>query len=243
MYDQEKIKPYSQEGRKGVQIARMFDNIAHSYDFLNHYLSFGIDRLWRRKAIKSLRPYHPQRILDVATGTADFAILISRILHPKEVVGVDISEKMLDIGREKIRKRGIDNIVLKTDDCMSLSFSDGSFDAVTVAYGVRNFEDLNRGLGEMCRILRPGGRLVIVELTRPARFPMKQLFDIYSGVIFPLMGRLFSHDNSAYRYLPATMRAFPHGREMKKILENAGFRNVRYDSAMLGINTRYEAGK
>ena len=167
----------------------MFDNIAHSYDFLNHSLSFGVDKFWRRAAIKSLKPYAPKDILDVATGTGDFAILTARMLKPKSLIGVDISEGMIAVGRKKVEKKGLaDIITLKADDCMQLSFPDNSFDAVTVAYGVRNFENLDRGLKEMYRVLRSGGRLVIVELTVPDKFPMKQLFTIYSKVTFPIMG-------------------------------------------------------
>lgn len=244
MYDQEKIKPYSQEGEKGTQVAAMFNHIAHSYDLLNHSLSLGIDRIWRRSAIRSLRRYAPQDILDVATGTGDFAILTARMLHPRHLVGIDISEGMLSVGRGKVDKAGLAGTVeLKVGDCMQLDFPDGSFEAVTVAYGVRNFADLDRGLREMHRVLRQGGRLVIIELTVPQRFPMKQLFRVYSGLVFPVVGTLVSHDNSAYVYLPATMGAFPHGPEMKKILERAGFRDVRYNKSLLGINTRYEAAK
>ena len=244
MYKQEKIKPYSEQGKKGSQVAEMFDNIAHSYDFLNHSLSFGVDKFWRRAAIKSLKPYAPKDILDVATGTGDFAILTARMLKPKSLIGVDISEGMIAVGRKKVEKKGLaDIITLKADDCMQLSFPDNSFDAVTVAYGVRNFENLDRGLKEMYRVLRSGGRLVIVELTVPDKFPMKQLFSIYSKVTFPIMGKLISHDNSAYKYLPATMKAFPHGPQMKEILERAGFKNTKYNDFILGINTLYEAEK
>ncbi len=244
MYDQEKIKPYSAEGRKGAQVAKMFDNIAHSYDFLNHSLSLGVDRIWRRAAINSLKPYNPQEILDVATGTGDFAILTAKKLKPQKLIGIDISQGMIDVGLKKVTKEGLDKtITLQTDDCMRLSFPDNSFDAVTVAYGVRNFENLDCGLKEMHRVLRPGGRLVIIELTVPSRFPMKQLFSIYSQIAFPLIGRLVSHDDNAYKYLPATMKAFPHGPEMKEILKRAGFNNPNYNDFLLGINTLYTAEK
>ena len=149
MYEQENIKPYNKNKEKGPQVALMFDNIAHSYDFLNHFLSLGIDKIWRRKAIMGLRKLHPAKILDVATGTADFAILSSRLLHPQQVTGIDISEGMLEVGRQKVEKLGIDNIVLEKGDCMYLAFDDGTFDAVTVAYGVRNFASLDQGLREI----------------------------------------------------------------------------------------------
>ena len=169
----------------------MFDNIAHAYDKLNHTLSLGIDRSWRRKAIAWLRPFHPQRMMDVATGTGDFAILACRELQPAELIGTDISEGMMNVGREKVKKEGLsDKISFAREDCTSLSFADNDFDAITVAFGIRNFEDLDKGLSEMCRVLKPGGHLVILELTTPERFPMKQLFSIYSKIVIPLLGKL-----------------------------------------------------
>lgn len=244
MYDQEKIKPYSTRGKKGEQVEAMFDSIAHSYDLLNHTLSLGIDRLWRRRAINSLKKYNPQNILDVATGTGDFAVLAVKKLHPATLSGVDISEGMLEVGRKKVEKLGLSDIItLSKDDCMNLSFADNTFDAVTVAYGVRNFESLDRGLKEMLRVTKPGGRLVIIELTTPQSFPMKQLFSLYSHIFLPAIGRSISRDSRAYSYLPATMQAFPHGPQMKSILERAGYRNVRFHYSFLGINTFYEAEK
>jgi demethylmenaquinone methyltransferase / 2-methoxy-6-polyprenyl-1,4-benzoquinol methylase len=244
MYRQETIKPYSPDGKKGSQVAEMFNNIAHSYDLLNHSLSLGIDRLWRRRAINSLKAHSPRQMLDVATGTGDFAILAARMLKPEKLTGIDISQGMIDEGLKKVEKAGLSGTVsLETADCMHLPFADNSFDAVTVAYGVRNFENLDLGLREMLRVLRPGGRLVIVELTTPERFPMKQLFALYSHTVFPLLGRLISRDDSAYKYLPATMRAFPHGNEMKEILRRAGFSDIAYNDFLLGINTLYTAAK
>lgn len=244
MYDQEKIKPYSAEGRKGEQVAAMFDSIAHSYDLLNHTLSFGIDKLWRRRAINSLKKFRPRHILDVATGTGDFAILAAKKLHPESLTGIDISEGMLEIGWKKAEEKGLSGIIsFNKGDCMNLPFADDTFDAVTVAYGVRNFESLDCGLKEMLRVTKPGGRLVIIELTTPQSFPMKQLFSIYSHILLPMIGKAISHDKSAYDYLPATMQAFPHGPQMKSILERAGFRNVRFHYSFFGINTFYEAEK
>ena len=241
-YKQESIKPYTQEGAKGKQVEEMFDNIAHSYDLLNHCLSLGIDKSWRRAAINSLRPYHPQHILDVATGTGDFALLSARMLKPASLLGIDISEGMLNVGRKKISEAGLDNTVtFKKDDCMNLSLEDASFDAVTVAYGIRNFEDLDRGLKEMRRILRPGGRLVIIELTAPQKFPMKQLFWCYSHIFMPLTGRLISKDKQAYSYLPATMEAFPQGEVMAGILQKAGFTDVKFKRFTFGLSTLYTA--
>ena len=167
-YPQQHIKPYNEDGKKTEQVERMFDNIAHAYDKLNHTLSLGIDRSWRRKAIAWLRPFRPQHIMDVATGTGDFAILACRELNPDELIGTDISEGMMNVGREKVKKEGLsDKISFAREDCTSLSFADNRFDAITVAFGIRNFEDLDKGLSEMCRVLKPGGHLVILELTTP----------------------------------------------------------------------------
>ena len=193
MYEQEKIKPYKDEGHKREQVERMFDRIAHSYDRLNHFLSWGIDKSWRRTAVDSLSPFHPCRILDVATGTGDFAILSARRLSPQSITGVDISEGMMQIGRQKVKALHLDGIIrFQHEDCEALSFADDTFDAVTVAYGVRNFEHLDQGLREMCRVLKPGGHLLIIELSSPHRFPMKQLFSVYAKIVMPLIGRLVS---------------------------------------------------
>lgn len=243
-YQQEQIKPYSPEGAKGRQVEQMFDSIAHSYDFLNHVLSLGIDRSWRRTAIDSLRPFAPKRLLDVATGTGDFALLAMRRLNLDSILGVDLSEGMLRVGREKVEQQGLsDRITLRKADCMQLDIPDNSFDAVTVAYGVRNFEDLDRGLQEMRRVLRPGGRLVIIELTTPVRFPMKQLFRFYSRILMPIVGKTVSHDARAYTYLPATMEAFPQGEVMQEILRKAGYADVRFRRFTFGLSTLYTAAK
>ncbi len=244
MYEQEKIKPYGDAGSKGKQVEHMFDSIAHSYDLLNHLLSLGIDRRWRRAAIASLRPYAPQFLLDVATGTGDFALLAARMLRPERLVGVDLSEGMLEVGREKVKRAGLDGVItFHKDDCLHLSLPDDTFDAVTVAYGIRNFEDLDQGLREMRRVLRPGGRLAIIELCTPRKFPMKQLFKFYSHVFMPAVGRLISHDRRAYTYLPATMEAFPQGEVMQGILERAGFLDVKFRRFTFGLSTLYTAGK
>ena len=243
-YQQESIKPYSNEGAKGEQVERMFDQIAHSYDFLNHTLSLGIDRSWRKAAIDSLKPYAPQRILDVATGTGDFALMAVDRLQPQSLIGADLSEGMLSVGREKVERAGKSDIItLQKEDCMALSFEDNTFDAVTVAYGVRNFEDLDRGLREMLRVLKPGGRLVIIELTSPVRFPMKQLFWLYAHVWMPMVGKLVSRDSRAYSYLPATMEAFPQGEMMQGIIEKAGFQSVKFRRFTFGLSTLYTAEK
>ena len=243
-YKQEKIKPYAEEGAKGAQVEKMFDSIAHSYDLLNHALSMGIDKQWRKAAINSLRPYQPQHILDVATGTGDFALLAARELQPKALLGIDISEGMLAVGRKKVAEAGLEKTIsFAKEDCLRLSMADDTFDAVMVAYGIRNFEDLDRGLSEMCRVLRPGGRLVIVELTSPVKFPMKQLFWLYSHLLMPAIGRIVSRDASAYTYLPRTMEAFPQGEAMQGILQKAGFSDVKFRRFTFGLSTLYTATK
>lgn len=243
-YPQEHIKPYGEESTKAVQVERMFNHIAPTYDQLNHTLSMGIDRSWRRKAIHTLRPYHPQQILDIATGTGDFAILACRELQPQFLIGADISEGMMEVGREKVQQAGLaDKVSFAREDCTALSFADATFDAVTVAFGVRNFEHLDIALGEMCRVLRPNGHLVILELSTPDRFPMKQLFTLYSKVVMPLIGKLISKDNSAYTYLPESIRAFPQGEVMQRSIRNAGFSQVRFRRLTFGICTLYVATK
>ncbi len=244
MYEQEKIKPYDQQGEKGKLVEAMFDNIAPTYDTLNHRLSWDIDKGWRKKAIKLLAPFHPKSILDIATGTGDFAILAAQTLKPEKLIGADISEGMMEIGRQKVEKAGLKDIVsFKKEDCMALSFEDNSFDAVTAAFGIRNFQDLDRGLKEMCRVLKKGGHLSIAELTTPVSFPMRQLFRIYSHSILPIYGRLISKDQSAYSYLTATIEAFPQGERMMGILKGAGFSKVSFQRLTFGICTIYFAEK
>ena len=243
-YKQESIKPYDENGKKGEQVEQMFDRIAHSYDLLNHALSFGIDKHWRKAAIHSLKPHAPRTMLDVATGTGDFAMLAARELKPEHLWAVDISEGMMAVGRDKVKQAGLDGVIdFRREDCMQLTFADNTFDALTVAYGIRNFEDLDRGLREMHRVLVPGGRLVIIELTSPVHFPMKQLFWLYAHVIMPSVGRLISRDRKAYSYLPATMEAFPQGERMQGILQQAGFRTVSFRRFCFGLSTLYEAQK
>lgn len=243
MYQQETIKPYH-EGEKTTQVEAMFDNIAPTYDTLNHRLSWDIDRGWRKKAIMTLEPYHPQTILDIATGTGDFAILSARMLKPAKLIGTDISEGMMKIGREKVERMGLNSIIsFAKEDCLNLSYEDSSFDAVTAAFGIRNFADLDKGLKEMCRVLKPGGHLSIVELTTPVSFPMKQLFHIYSHSVLPIYGRLISKDTSAYSYLTKTIEAFPQGERMIDILRQAGFANASFRRLTFGICTLYTATK
>ena len=244
MYQQEKITPYGNGEEKGRQVEEMFDNIAPTYDRLNHRLSWDIDRSWRRKAISRLEPYQPRQMLDIATGTGDFAIMAAKMLNPVKLIGADISEGMMRVGEEKVRKEGLQDIIsFAKEDCLALSFTDNTFDAVTAAFGIRNFQELERGLREMCRVLRPEGHLCIVELTRPVSFPMRQLFWLYSHTLLPLYGRLVSKDKQAYRYLISTIEAFPQGEEMQAILKRCGFREARFQRLTSGICTLYIATK
>ena len=234
------IKPYSNslKGKK-EQVSEMFDNIAPKYDFLNHFLSFGIDKIWRRKAIRLLMKYSPANILDVATGTGDFAIE-SLKTGAQIVVGVDISEEMLAVGRVKIEKLGLGNrIVLQQGDSEELKFSDNSFDAVTVAFGVRNFENLSKGIDEIFRVLKPGGIVCVLEFSKPRYFPIKQLYTFYSFYILPFLGRLFSNDKSAYRYLPESVEVFPDGEDFLAVLMKSGFTQTIQHRQTFGVATIY----
>lgn len=244
MYQHEKIKPYEETGDKGQLVEQMFDHIAPTYDTLNHRLSWNIDKRWRQKAILQLLPYRPQQILDVATGTGDFALLSARMLHPKELIGTDISEGMMQIARRKVAEEHLEQAIsFHKEDCLHLSFQDGTFDAVTAAFGIRNFQDLDQGLREMCRVLRKGGHLSIVELTEPVTFPMHQLFRIYSHTFLPIYGKLISGDAGAYHYLTHTIEAFPQGETMIRILKKAGFAEARFKRLTFGICTMYFATK
>ena len=244
MYKQEEIKPYGKVGEKGKLVEEMFDNIAPTYDTLNHRLSWDIDKGWRKKAIRQLLPFQPKAILDIATGTGDFAILSAKELRPQRMIGIDISEGMMKIGQKKVEAEGLQHIVsFKKDDCTHLSFADNSFDAVTAAFGIRNFQNLDQGLSEMYRVLRPNGHLSIVELTTPVSFPMKQLFKLYSHTILPVYGKLISKDTSAYSYLTKTIEAFPQGEVMLDILRKAGFKNASFKRLTFGICTMYFATK
>lgn len=243
-YRQEKITPYGNGQEKSRQVENMFDHIAHSYDTLNHRLSLGIDYMWRKHAIKQLVPYKPDNILDVATGTGDFAILAAEKLKPAKITGVDISEGMMDIGKKKVEKAGLEEIIcFKKENCEHLSFNDNTFDAITVAFGIRNFQNLDKGLNEMCRVLKKGGHISILELSCPIKFPMKQLFSIYSHTLLPIYGKLISKDRNAYTYLINTIEAFPQGEQMIGILKKAGFSEARFKRLTFGICTCYFAVK
>ncbi len=244
MYKQEKINPYGKQGAKEKLVEEMFDNIAPTYDTLNHRLSWNIDKGWRRKAIRQLEPSHPKTILDIATGTGDFAILAAQMLQPDKIVGIDISEGMMKVAREKVKRMGLHHVVdMKKEDCLAMSFPDNTFDAATSAFGIRNFQNLDKGLAEICRVIKPGGHLSLVELTTPVSFPMKQLFKIYSHTILPAYGRLISKDNGAYQYLTASIEAFPQGEQMVGILKKAGFSQASFRRLTFGICTMYFAQK
>lgn len=220
-------------------VRRLFDSIANRYDLLNHLLSGGIDFYWRRAAIKTLIPHKPKRILDVATGTADFAIEAIR-LNPEVVVGVDISEVMLEIGRRKLAAKNLsEKIRLQTGEAEKLEFSDNSFDAAIVAFGARNFENLEAGLREMRRVIKAGGSVIVLEFSKPRKFPLRQLYFLYFLHILPLVGRIISGEKEAYRYLPETVMKFPDGEGFLDILRRIGFSAVRQQSLTFGIATIY----
>lgn len=237
------ITPYNTEASKKEQVAAMFDNIAGKYDFLNHFFSVGIDKKWRKKAIKELALDAPKSILDVATGTGDFAFEAMR-LNPTELVGIDISDGMLNVGREKIKKRKLtEKMEFINADSEDLPFDDNHFDAVTVSFGVRNFQNLLKGLKEINRVLKPDGKAVILEFSKPRRFPLKQAYFLYFKFIMPVVGKLVSKDKSAYAYLPQSVMAFPEGKDFEAIMDKAGFKTVKTQPVTGGIASIYTGRK
>jgi len=225
------------------QTTEMFDNIAGKYDFLNHFLSLNIDKIWRRKAIEILKKYQPKKILDVATGTADFAIEATK-LNPKEIIGIDISDEMLRIGKEKIKKRKLENVIsLTKGDSENLQFENNYFDAAIVAFGVRNFETLQKSLKEIYRVLKPEGVFIVLEFSMPKGFLFKQIYDFYFLRILPLWGRFFSKEKSAYKYLPASVVAFHDNESFVNELKEAGFKNTSFNARTFGVATIYKGGK
>ncbi len=228
---------------KKAQVADMFNDIARRYDFLNHFLSLGIDRNWRKKAIAELAKVKHERILDVATGTGDLAIAASKTA-PKHITGIDIAEQMLEIGRKKVAELGLAGLIkLQTGDSEALPFNDGAFDIVMCAYGVRNFEHLEAGLKEMCRVMEPGGKLVILEFSHPKKFPIRQLYKFYFKYILPLLGRVVSKNSNAYTYLPESVRAFPEGKVFCEKMVKCGFKDAKARPLTFGITTLYTAVK
>jgi len=238
------VVPYKNDASgKKKQVAKMFDTISGNYDFLNHFLSFGIDIGWRKKAIRLLEKEKPQLILDVATGTGDFAIQALK-LNPKKVVGVDISEGMLEVGRKKMIGRGIEQLIeMRSGDSENLPFEENKFDAVIVAFGVRNFEDLKKGLSEMLRVLRPGGMVVILEFSKPTIWYFKPLYQFYFRFVTPTIGKLFSKDPAAYSYLPESVGAFPDGKDFTLILDELGYKKTSCEPLTFGISTLYTGVK
>jgi demethylmenaquinone methyltransferase / 2-methoxy-6-polyprenyl-1,4-benzoquinol methylase len=235
------VTPYQNEqATKKEQVADMFNNISKTYDFLNHFLSLGIDIIWRKKAINELKKDQPKLILDVATGTGDFAFEALSILKPEKIIGVDISQGMLDIAQQKIDKRGMGDLFeIKLGDSEKLPFSDSQFDAVTVAYGVRNFENLETGLADIQRVLKPGGKAVVLEFSKPKVFPIKQLYKFYFNYITPGIGKLFSKDSRAYTYLPESVAAFPDGEKFTGLMDKVGFKNTKCRPLAFGICSIY----
>jgi demethylmenaquinone methyltransferase / 2-methoxy-6-polyprenyl-1,4-benzoquinol methylase len=238
------VLPYKEnKSGKKQQVAEMFNNISKKYDFLNHFLSLGIDILWRKQAIRLLKNDKPKHILDIATGTGDFAIE-ALSLKPEKIIGVDISEGMLAVGREKMKKKGYDNIIdLQLGDSEKLLFDDNTFDSVIVSFGVRNFENLEKGISDMNRVLKPGGKTVILEFSKPTKFPFKQIYNFYFRAILPKIGKVISRDNAAYTYLPESVEAFPDGDKFLEVLKNAGFKNTRCKSLTFGVSSIYTGEK
>ena len=234
------VKPYNQDDKsKKQEVAEMFDNISARYDFLNHFLSLGIDKIWRRKAIKQLRSIPVKKIIDIATGTGDFAIAALK-LNPEEVIGLDISAGMLAVGEQKMIKNKFDSIIkMQLGDSENIPYDSNYFDALTVGFGVRNFENLELGLTEMLRVLKPGGKAVILEFSKPKRFPIKQIFGFYSRYFIPFFGKRISKDAQAYSYLPESVAAFPEGKDFEDILHKIGYKNIESTLVSGGIATIY----
>ncbi len=240
-YTHDTVVPFEGSGEtKKKQVASMFDQIAFRYDFLNRFLSGGIDIYWRKRAIRELVEIKPQHMLDVATGTGDLAITAQKYLHPEKIIGIDISVGMLNLGREKIRKLGLQEVIeLQTGDSEAINFPDATFDAITVAFGVRNFEDLEKGLGEMFRTLKPGGKLVVLEFSKPKQQLFSGVYNLYMKVVAPGIGKWFSKNKDAYKYLHSSVKAFPEGETFLHILEKTGFTETTLKRLSLGICTIY----
>ncbi len=238
------VKPYKdQSGSRKSQVTQMFNNISDNYDFMNRIMTFGIDVKWRKKVVKMVSAVKPENILDIATGTGDFAIMLAEI-KPKKIVGLDISEGMLTVGKQKVKEKKLDNLIeMVLGDSENLPFEDNSFDAVTVGFGVRNFENLDKGLSEIYRVLRPGGIFVVLETSQPEKFPFKQVYKFHSKYIIPLLGKLFSKDQKAYEYLPESAESFPYGEAFNNILKKNKFTSVQNYPLMFGAASIYKAYK
>ena len=240
MEEKKVVKPYNdRDTSKKEEVATMFNNISKRYDFLNHFFSLGIDKIWRKKAIRLLQEFKPKSVLDIATGTGDFAIAALK-LKPEEIIGVDISQGMLDVGIEKMKRKGVDDIIsMQLGDSEKLPFDDNRFDALTVGFGVRNYENLEKGLTDMLRVLKPEGRAIILEFSKPRKFPVKQTFGFYSKRVIPFLGKTFSKDKRAYEYLPESVEAFPEGQDFLDIMTKVGYKNVDSQLVSGGIATIY----
>lgn len=234
------VKPYEETGSKKNQVSTMFNNIAPYYDLLNRVLTLGIDQQWRKKAMKQLKADNPKKILDVATGTADLALEVVKHVEAEKVIGIDISTDMLAIGRKKIEKKNLQHVItLEEGDSENLPFEDNTFDAITVAFGVRNFENLEKGLAEMLRVLKPDGKVIVLEFSKPTLFPFKQLFNFYFKYILPTIGKFTSKDPRAYKYLYESVQAFPDGKNFVAILERLGYQSTQFIPLSLGICSIY----
>ncbi len=244
-FQHDTITPYKNDaGSKKEQVAKMFDQIAFRYDFLNRFLSAGIDVGWRKKAIRQLKELQPKTVLDVATGTADVALLTYQLLKPAKIIGIDISEGMLDLGRKKIAAKQLDSVIeLQSGDSEAINFGDASFDAITVAFGVRNFANLQKGLSEMKRVLKPGGKAVILEFSKPKMPGIRILYNLYTRIVAPQAGRMIAKNKDAYQYLNDSIEAFPEGNAFIKIMESVGFNNVHLKTLSFGICTIYCGSK
>lgn len=238
------VKPYSDSDlSKKEQVEQMFDNISGNYDLLNRILSMGIDIRWRKRVVKSVKKSNPSKVLDIATGTGDLAIQMAKATQAK-ITGYDLSAGMLEVGKKKVTKENLDDrIEMIQGDAENMPFEDNSFDVITVSFGVRNFENLKKGLDEIYRVLKPGGKFIILEFSQPESFPMKQLYSFYSKHILPRIGKRISKDQSAYTYLPDSVKAFPYGEEMKNILKNSNFSKSSDKKLTFGIASIYESLK
>lgn len=238
------VKPYNTQKGKKDEVEEMFDNISHQYDFLNRLLSARIDVLWRNQVVARVTKTHPKKILDVATGTGDLAIALAKKNPDAQITGFDLSAGMLKHGKEKVEAKGLSKqIDMIQGDAENMPFEDNTFDAVTVAFGVRNFENLEKGLSEIRRVLKPEGTFVILEFSQPQKFPMKQLYHFYSFKILPTVGKIFSKDPRAYTYLPESVMAFPHGKEMLNILKNVSYKEPINKILTFGIASIYQSIK
>jgi len=236
----QEVKPYRTDASKKVEVRDMFDNVAERYDFLNRLLSMGVDVAWRKRLIKELKTYHPKHILDMATGTADLAIMASKSLPNTQIIGIDLSPNMIAKGHKKVVQKGLDKQVqLKVGDSEKIRAERGTYDGAMVSFGVRNFENLKQGLSELHRVLQPGKPLLVLEFTKPTIFPIKQVFNLYFRLILPLIGKVFSKDKRAYTYLYESVQAFPGYDDFKVIMEEVGFKNCRWHALSFGICCLY----